>query len=81
MNITDVGHLTLDDVESGEDKMDVVARELGWDPFKVAEHFTAAFFQDRKVLGFLEPHEFPRATDHVTEMIDYIETLIEKLKS
>lgn len=78
MNITDVGHLTLDDVESGEDKMDVVARELGWDPFKVAEHFTQAFFADRKVLGFLEPHEFPRATDHVTEMIDYIETLIEK---
>jgi cysteinyl-tRNA synthetase len=78
MNITDVGHLTLDDVESGEDKMDVVARELGWDPFKVAEHFTQAFFVDRKVLGFLEPHEFPRATDHVTEMVDYIETLIEK---
>ena len=78
MNITDVGHLTLDDVESGEDKMDVVARELGWDPFKVAEHFTQAFFNDRKVLGFLEPHKFPRATDHVTEMVDYIETLIEK---
>ncbi len=78
MNITDVGHLTLDDIEAGEDKMDVVAREMGWDPFKVAEHFMEAFFNDRKTLGFLEPHEFPRATDHIPEMIAYIETLIDK---
>ncbi|MHC4606637.1 MAG: cysteine--tRNA ligase, partial [Planctomycetota bacterium] len=78
MNITDVGHLTQDDVEAGEDKIDKVAKEMGWDPFKVAEHFTDAFVEDRKVLGFLEPHHLPRATKHVPEMIAVIEKLLEK---
>ncbi|MCK6482476.1 MAG: hypothetical protein L6R43_20715, partial [Planctomycetes bacterium] len=38
MNITDVGHLTEDDVADaqGEDKLQKAARDLGWDPFKVA---------------------------------------------
>ena len=29
MNITDVGHLTLDDVEGGEDKMEAESRRTG----------------------------------------------------
>ncbi len=78
MNITDVGHLTRDDIEAGEDKIVVKAREMGWDAYKVAEHFMNAFFEDRRVLGFLEPARFPRATEHVGEMIALIERLLEK---
>ena len=48
MNITDVGHMTQDHLAdaSGEDKLSKAARELGWDPYKVARHFEAAFVED-----------------------------------
>ena len=38
MNITDVGHLTTDDVAdaSGEDKLEKKAKEEGLDPFEIA---------------------------------------------
>jgi cysteinyl-tRNA synthetase len=75
INITDVGHLTQDDVEAGDDKIQVMAKKLGWDPYKVADHFAQAYFEDRKALGMLEPHKFPRATEHVPEMIAWIEKL------
>lgn len=78
INITDVGHLTQDDVEAGEDKIDRIAREMGWDPYKVSEHFAQAYFEDRRILGFREPHAFPRATQHVPEMIEMIGKLLER---
>ena len=45
MNITDVGHLTEDDRADagGEDKLQKKARELGWDPYRVARHFEEQF--------------------------------------
>ncbi len=76
MNITDVGHLTRDDIESGEDKIVVKAREMGWTAFQVAEHFMNAFYEDRRKLGFLDPARFTRATEHIPEMIGLIERLL-----
>src|SRR5580692_3318456 len=48
MNITDVGHMTQDHLAdaAGEDKLSKAARELGWDPFKVAAHYETAFVED-----------------------------------
>ena len=76
INITDVGHLTQDDVEAGEDKVNKVARERGWDPYKVTAHFADAFFGERKILGFREPHVFARATGHIEEMTAMIGKLL-----
>ena len=80
MNITDVGHLTQDDVAdaSGEDKLQAKARELGWDPFKVAHHFEELFHQDRKRLRIKDAHLYPRATDHVCEMLAMIQKLLDQ---
>jgi cysteinyl-tRNA synthetase len=78
INITDVGHLTQDDIESGEDKILVTARKLGWTAMQVAEHFMNRFYADRRTLGFLEPLKFTRATDHVPEMVELIKKLLEK---
>jgi cysteinyl-tRNA synthetase len=78
MNITDVGHLTQDDIEAGEDKIEVMARRMGWTAWQVAEHFMNRFFEDRRLLGFLEPARFTRATEHIPEMIALIETLLAK---
>ena len=78
MNITDVGHLTLDDIESGEDKLEAASRRTGRTAWEIAEHYTQEFFEGVRALGFREAHHFPRATDHVSEMIDITLGLIER---
>src|SRR3954470_3330753 len=79
MNITDVGHMTQDHLADahGEDKLAKAARELGWDPYQVAQHFLTAFEADARALrlrnysgeeaGDAERH--PRATRYVPEML------------
>jgi len=62
INITDVGHLTQDNIDSGEDKIDVMARKMGWTAIQVAEHFMNRFYADRKILMMREPTKFTRAT-------------------
>ena len=69
INITDVGHLTQDDIDSGEDKIDVMARQMKWTAMQVAEHFMNRFYADRKTLLMREPARFTRATDHIGDMI------------
>ncbi|HEX7896390.1 MAG TPA: cysteine--tRNA ligase [Planctomycetota bacterium] len=78
INITDVGHLTQDDIEAGEDKILVTARKMGWTALQVAEHFMNRFLADRRTLGMREPLKFTRATDHVPEMIELIKVLLAK---
>jgi cysteinyl-tRNA synthetase len=80
MNITDVGHLTEDDAAdaSGDDKLQAKAAELGWDPFKVARHFEDLFHAGRKALGIKDAHHYPRATEHVPDMLAVIQTLIDR---
>ena len=79
MNITDVGHLTDDDVadSQGEDKLEKKAREEKKDPWEIAKFFEDAFHEDRKRLHLRDAQVFPRATDHVPEMIELIEELLE----
>jgi len=84
MNLTDVGHLTQDQIEGGGDKMEEGLRRLREkgvnvsDPYQVAEHYIAEFHAARKSLHFLEAHQYPRATKHVPEMIAMIAALMEK---
>src|SRR5438270_11742569 len=46
MNITDVGHLTDDTLDRGEDKMLVSARLENKSPEEIAAHYTDAFLSD-----------------------------------
>jgi len=80
MNITDVGHLTEDDRAdaAGEDKLQKKARELGWDPFRVARHFEDRFHEDRRALGIQDASVYPRATDNIREMLVQIQQLIDR---
>lgn len=78
-NITDVGHLTADDVnqgDSGEDKIEKKAREEKKTPAEIAEFFENYFHQTEKAMGILQAHYFPRATAHIKQMIKLIEELI-----
>jgi cysteinyl-tRNA synthetase len=80
MNITDVGHLTEDDLADarGEDKLLAEARRQGVvDPFEIARRVEAWFHEDRKTLRILDADCYPRATDHIPEMIEMIQSLID----
>jgi cysteinyl-tRNA synthetase len=75
MNITDVGHMTSD-AEAGEDKLEAAARREKKDPWQVAEFFTRAFFSDIKKINLEKAWKYPKATDHIKEMIKIIKKLI-----
>ena len=64
-NITDV-----------DDKIIAKARETGEDVSTITEHTTRMFHQDMAALGALPPDIEPRATGHIPQMIQMIETLI-----
>lgn len=110
MNLTDVGHMTDDDLADagGPDKMEVAAKRLlaakksgklppgvdidANDPFAIADFYAEAFLSDAKKLGIklaaeaeaataagVERNEItPRATQHIAEMIKFVESLIER---
>ncbi len=65
-NVTDV-----------DDKIIAAAIEQGRDPEEVASEAQSAFSEAFKRLGVLPPSIEPKATDHVPEMIDMIQTLLD----
>lgn len=75
MNITDVGHLT-DDGDNGEDKMEKTARAQKKDPYEIAAYYTKIFFEDFNKLNIEKPEIVCKATDHIADMIKYVEGLI-----
>jgi cysteinyl-tRNA synthetase len=77
MNITDVGHL-LDDADEGEDKIEAQARREKVDPTEIAEGYAELFLEDIRALGFREAMLYPRASDHIAEMLEIVEALIDK---
>jgi cysteinyl-tRNA synthetase len=64
MNITDV-----------EDKIIRRVAEAKTTLREFVSKFEAAFFEDFAALGCLRPHETPRATEHIAEIIDLIDKL------
>ncbi len=78
MNITDVGHLTQDDIEQGEDKLMAAARREQLDPWEIARKYEREFFEAADALRIKRAHHYPRATEHIPEMIEMISTLLER---
>jgi cysteinyl-tRNA synthetase len=76
MNITDVGHLTDDTFDRGEDKMLVSARLENKSPEEIAAHYTASFMEDAAKLNIRRADQYPHATHHIPQMIELIEKLI-----
>ena len=77
MNITDVGHL-VSDGDEGEDKMMKSAREEHKTPLEIAQYYTELFFQDLKLLNIEIPEIVCKATEHIQEMMEYVQKLLEK---
>jgi cysteinyl-tRNA synthetase len=78
MNITDVGHMTDDQTDRGRDKMDVAVEDEGLPPLAIAEKYTQAFLEDADALGIERADEYPKATDHIPEMLELIRRLLER---
>jgi cysteinyl-tRNA synthetase len=72
MNITDVGHLN----EFNEDAVEVTAGRSGLSALELAAEEEKAFHDDRRSLRILDSHVYPRAHEHVQEMIEFIEKLL-----
>ena len=77
MNITDVGHLTNDEEDSGEDKMEKGAARENKSVWDVAKFFLDEFLHDFNDLNLLPPTNMPRATDYIQEQIELVQKLEE----
>jgi cysteinyl-tRNA synthetase len=75
-NITDVGHMRQDAVDRGEDKVIAAALAEGKTPMEIAATYEARFREDERALGILPASVYPRATEHVSEMVAMIEKLV-----
>lgn len=73
-NITDVGHM----LDTGEDRILKKARQLSAGPMQVVETYMREYFEDMDALGVQRPDISPRASGHITEQIEMVQTLIEK---
>ena len=78
VNITDVGHLTQDEFDTGEDKIVAAARREGKSPLAIAEFYSQAFFTDLDQLNILPPESYIKASDHIPEMQHLTARLIKK---
>jgi cysteinyl-tRNA synthetase len=77
MNITDVGHMTDDVSAEARDRMDIAVADEGLDPMAIARKYTEAFLEDADAIGIERADEYPRATDHIPEMIELTRQLLE----
>jgi cysteinyl-tRNA synthetase len=83
-NITDVGHLTQDDVAdaAGEDKMARALHSKEGEQFhnvwELAEYYEDAFREDWARLNLQEPTVRPKATQHMREQILAAQQLVEQ---
>jgi cysteinyl-tRNA synthetase len=78
MNITDVGHLTDDSFDRGEDKMLVSARLEKKSPEEIAAFYTQAFMEDAASVNIRPAAAYPQASLFIPQMIELITRLIEK---
>ena len=76
-NYTDVGHLTSDS-DTGEDKMEKAARRENSSPKEISEKYIKVFENDVKQLNTLTPDFRPKATEFVDEIIEMVQTLLNK---
>ena len=94
MNITDVGHMVEGEADKMTEAANRVkenkksgrvpdgAIDDPNDPYQIADYYAKAFMEDSQRLAYKVSYEqaqhVPRATEHVTGMMDMIQTLLDK---
>ena len=77
-NITDVGHMRQELVETGGDKMILAALAEGKTVQEIAELYAGRFHRDEARLNIMDAHVFPWASQHIPEMLSIVGALVEK---
>jgi len=78
MNITDVGHMAEDDsltITPGEDKVLAAAAAEKKTPREIADFYTADFLDCVRQMNIQPAHVYPKATEHIPQMLTLIEQL------
>jgi cysteinyl-tRNA synthetase len=75
-NITDVGHMRQEMAERGGDKVIAAALAAGRTPGEIAGEFEEEFHRAEAMLGIEPADIFPKATEHVPQMVALIERLL-----
>ena len=76
-NITDVGHMTDNDEEAGEDKIAKQAVVERIEPMEVVTHYALSYLEDMRTLNVLPPDIFCQASGHIPEQVELVERLVE----
>ncbi|AOV06500.1 cysteine--tRNA ligase [Sporosarcina ureilytica] len=61
-----------------DDKIIAAANELGEDVSELTERFINAYFEDVTALGCNKADVHPRVTDHIEDIVNFIQVLIDK---
>ncbi len=76
-NITDVGHL-VGDADEGEDKLQKQAKIEKLEPMEIAQTYTDMYNEVMDQIGVLRPSIEPKASGHIIEQIEMIQSIIDK---
>jgi len=76
MNVTDVGHLTDDTFDRGEDKMLVAARLENKSTEEIATYYTDAFMEDIRKVNIRPAAHYPHATQFIPQMLELVQKLV-----
>ena len=78
MNITDVGHMTDEASPEAVDKMLLAVEDEGLSPLEIAQKYADAVFEEAEAVGIQAADRYPKATEHIPEMIELTQTLIDR---
>lgn len=77
-NITDVGHLTQDDQDQGEDKLEKGSRRENLTVWQIAKKYEDLWREDLGKINVLPSDHYPHATEYIREQINLIKRLEKK---
>jgi cysteinyl-tRNA synthetase len=76
-NITDVGHLEGDLDIGGEDKISKKARLEQLEPMEIVQRYSNGFHKKLEMFNALPPSIEPRATQHIIEQIEMVQSILD----
>jgi cysteinyl-tRNA synthetase len=80
-NITDVGHMRHLDQDHHHEAIDPIIEEAfkeGKTPQEIANYYTDLYLKDEEKLNIKKANRYPKASEHVREMIEIIKILLKK---
>ena len=78
MNITDVGHMTDELTDEGRDRMLLAASDEGLSTSEIAAKYTQAFYDDIASVNIVPAEKYPKATEHIPQIVELIAKLLER---